>query len=66
MTIPEQMWFAIAISGFVLLWEGFVTEIYRILRIRYPQITVSEQLSKVIGGLVLFVIAIVYLINLPR
>jgi hypothetical membrane protein len=53
--IMEQVWVAFVISGLVLFWEGAVTEIYRRLSEKHSKIAVSEQSSKVIAGLALYI-----------
>lgn len=60
MTIAEQLWFVVGIAGFVLFMEGAISYIFSRLNRRFP-----DQLSRAGAGLFLFILAIVYLINLP-
>jgi len=60
MTISEQLWFLVGIGGFLLIIEGAVTSIARRLMRR-----ISEGNLRVIAGIVIYVLAIVNLLNLP-
>jgi len=67
MTATEQLWFLVGIGGFLLFMEGAITfiaaGIAQMLKLKKP---VSERLLKVIAGFVIFIIALVYLFNLPK
>ncbi|MBL7125497.1 MAG: hypothetical protein ISS51_05340 [Dehalococcoidales bacterium] len=60
MTTNELLWFSVAIAGFVIFMEGAITGILSKLKIK-----LSEQLSRAIAGILLFIIAVIYLYNIP-
>jgi uncharacterized membrane protein SirB2 len=53
MTILETIWIAIAIGGFLLFIEGGITYIARLIR------CIPEDCLKMIGGIILFTLAII-------
>jgi putative Ca2+/H+ antiporter (TMEM165/GDT1 family) len=61
MSISEQMWFLVGISGFVLFMEGAIIYILKRFNRRIP-----DELARAGAGLLLFIIALVCLLNLPR
>ena len=72
MTVTEQLWFAVAVGGFVLLLEAVVTLIVKLaLRSRTKSYKeklgddIIEGIGKSSAGLVLFVLAVVKLFMLP-
>ena len=60
MTATEQLWFLVAIGGFLLFMEGAISFVARRLIKR-----ISEDNLKVVVGIVIFILALIYLINLP-
>jgi hypothetical protein len=54
------MWFLIGIGGFLVFIEGAIAFIARRLIRR-----ISEDTLKVIAGIVIYALAIVFLLNLP-
>ena len=72
MSIAEQIWFVVAVGGFVLLLEAVITLIVKlILRSRTKSYKekmrddIIEGIAKSTAGLVMFVIALVKLFTLP-
>jgi len=72
MTIIEQVWFVVALGGFVLLLEAGITLIVKlILRSRTKSYgekmreDIIEGIAKSTAGLVMFIIAVVKLLTLP-
>jgi hypothetical protein len=58
MTTTEQVWFLIAIGGFLVFFEGAISSVARtVLKGR-----ISPDTLKVIAGLVIFVVGLIYLI----
>jgi putative Ca2+/H+ antiporter (TMEM165/GDT1 family) len=67
MSITEELWFLVAIGGFLVFMEGAIAYIaIGITRVLKRKITISDHLLKVIAGLVLLILALVYLFNLPK
>ena len=64
MSVNEQLWFLIGIGGFLLFLEGSVTSIVETIA-RALKRNISVGIVKVIVGLVIFILALVYLFNLP-
>lgn len=64
MTASEQMWFLIGIGGFLVFLEGaigwIVKQFSKLLKRDIP-----EDIVKIIVGIIIFVIALVYLFTLP-
>ncbi len=61
MTTYEQLWFAIGGAGFVIFFEAAISYfLYKISRGKIP-----TQISRVITGLLVLIIAIIYLMNPP-
>ncbi len=61
MSTTEELWFLIAIGGILVFLEGAITFVAKTLlkgRIR-------EDLLKVVAGLAIFTLAVIYLFNLP-
>ena len=72
MSITEQIWFVVALGGFVILLEAGITLIVKvILRSRAKRHEermrddIIEGIAKSAAGLVMFIIALVKLFTLP-
>ena len=61
MSATEQLWFAIGISGFVILLEGAIT--YMGQRIR-P--SANQNIIKTVSGVIIFALAVVMLFQVAR
>lgn len=60
MSASEELWFLIGIGGFLLILEGVISFVARKLIKR-----IHQDVLKVVVGSLIFVIALVYLHNLP-
>jgi hypothetical protein len=72
MTTSEQIWFVVALGGFVILLEASITLIVKlILRSRTSSYKekmredIIEGIAKSIAGAIIFIIALVKLFTLP-
>ncbi len=65
MTVTEQIWFIIGISGFLIFFEAAIIFILKgLLKKRWKE--EYNNPAKIIAGLVIFTIALVNLYNLPN
>jgi hypothetical protein len=60
MGTTEQMWFLIAIGGFLVFFEGAIAYIAKGI-FRWFKWNASENIIKVIVGLIIYVVAVVFL-----
>ena len=72
MSIAEQIWFVVALGGFVILLEAGITLIVKVIlrsRTQSPKERtrddIIEGIAKSAAGLVIFIIALVKLFTLP-
>ena len=63
MGTTEQMWFVIAIGGFMVFLEGALSWIVKVIS-KIVKRDFSEYIVKVIAGIIIFIIAIIYLFNI--
>ncbi len=61
MTATEQLWFAIGTGGFMVFLEGAITWLTKHLF----KGRISDEIGKVVAGVVIYAIALIYLFNLP-
>ena len=72
MAVTEQIWFIVALGGFVILLEAGITLIVKVvLRSRTKSYKekmredITEGTAKSVAGLIIFIIALVKLFTLP-
>lgn len=73
MSVNEQIWFVIAIAGFLIFFEAAIITILKEgcnrLHGHFPRIGVWKDeyndKAKIVAGLIIFVIALYKLFNLP-
>jgi hypothetical protein len=63
MTTYEQMWFVIGIGGFLVFIEGAIAYITKIIA-KILKRPISGDATKIIAGIVIYALALVYLLNL--
>jgi hypothetical protein len=74
MTVPEQMWFIIGVSGFLIFFEAAIIKIIKgFWKILYKEKVVHRwwkdkynDTAKIIAGLIIFAIALYNLFSLAR
>jgi uncharacterized membrane protein YfcA len=64
MTASEQIWFVVGIGGFLVFMEGAITFIVNLIAERFKK-RIRAEVVRIVVGIVIFVIALVYLFNLP-
>jgi len=72
MTVSEQIWFVVALGGFVILLEAGITLVVKVIlrsRAQSPKERtrddIIEGIAKSSAGLVIFIIALFRLFTLP-
>jgi len=65
MTAGEQLWFSVGIAGFVIFLDASIILCFNEINKSLFQGKIPEQFGRVGGGLIILVIAIIYLFNLP-
>ena len=63
MTASEQIWFVVGIGGFLVFLEGAITFIVNLIAERFKK-PIRAEVVRIVVGIVIFVIALVYLFNL--